>query len=416
MLADVRVPGSKSMTNRALVLGALADGRSILRRPLRSLDTSIMVSALRALGLRIDDSQDEHWSIDGQSLATSPAHIEVGNAGTVLRFVPPIAALANTAISFDGDEAIRRRPIGPLLLALRGLGVEIDDGGRGGLPFAVHGRGGATGGAVAIDASASSQLISASLLAGACYERGVSLRHVGERAVPNAPHVAMTVAMLRDRGVSVGVEPDHWSVSPGAIAAVDAAIEPDLSSAAPFLAGAVVTAGRVRIPDWPVASTQPGAMLPALLEQFGASTSLDDDGLVVRGGDAVTGTELDLRNCGELTPVLAAVATVAATPSRLVGIEYLRGHETNRLAALARELTALGADVRELDDGLAIFPKPLRGNVFSTYDDHRMAMAGAVVGLVVPGLQIENIDTTAKTLPGFAALWAAAVDGQGATR
>jgi 3-phosphoshikimate 1-carboxyvinyltransferase len=404
------------MTNRALVLGALAEGRSILRRPLRSLDTSIMVTALRALGLRIDDNDDEHWSIDGRTFASSPAHIAVGNAGTVLRFVPPIAALASAAISFDGDEAIRRRPVGPLLLALRELGVEIDDGGRGGLPFAVHGRGGVTGGAVAIDASSSSQLVSASLLAGASYERGVSIRHIGERAVPNAPHVAMSVAMLRDRGVSVGVEPDHWSVSPGPVAALDAAIEPDLSSAAPFLAGAVVTAGRVRVRDWPIDSTQPGAMLPALLEQFGASTALDDEGLVVRGGDTITGAELDLRNCGELTPVLAAIAAVASTPSRLVGIEYLRGHETNRIAALATELTALGADVRELDDGLQIFPKALRGNVFSTYDDHRMAMAAAVVGLVVPGLKVENVETTDKTLPGFAALWSAAVDGQGATR
>jgi 3-phosphoshikimate 1-carboxyvinyltransferase len=254
------------------------------------------------------------------------------------------------------------------------------------------------------------------LLAGASYERGVSIRHIGERAVPNAPHVAMSVAMLRDRGVSVGVEPDHWSVSPGPVAALDAAIEPDLSSAAPFLAGAVVTAGRVRVRDWPIDSTQPGAMLPALLEQFGASTALDDEGLVVRGGDTITGAELDLRNCGELTPVLAAIAAVASTPSRLVGIEYLRGHETNRIAALATELTALGADVRELDDGLQIFPKALRGNVFSTYDDHRMAMAAAVVGLVVPGLKVENVETTDKTLPGFAALWSAAVDGQGATR
>jgi 3-phosphoshikimate 1-carboxyvinyltransferase len=416
VLADVRVPGSKSMTNRALVLGAIASGRSHLRRPLRSRDTAIMVAALRALGATIDDSDDGSWSIDGGGFASSPAHVEVGNAGTVLRFVPPIASLATGPISFDGDEAIRRRPIGPLLVALRELGIEVDDGSRGALPFVVHGRGSARGGAVAIDASASSQLISSLLLAGASYERGVDVRHIGERPVPNAPHVAMTVAMLRDRGVSVSADTTHWSVAPGAIAAVDQAIEPDLSSAAPFLAAAVVTGGRVLVRDWPTESTQPGAMLPSLLERFGASVSTDDRGLTVRGGGTINGAELSLRDAGELTPVLAAIAAVASSPSRLLGVDYLRGHETDRLAALARELNALGADVRELDDGLEIQPKPLRGTIFSTYDDHRMAMAAAVIGLAVEGVKVENIATTDKTLPDFAVLWAEAVNGQGATR
>jgi 3-phosphoshikimate 1-carboxyvinyltransferase len=224
------------------------------------------------------------------------------------------------------------------------------------------------------------------------------------------------VAMLAERGAAVSAEPKRWTVSPGALTAMDSTIEPDLSSAAPFAAAAVVTGGEVRVRGWPARSTQPGAMLPALLERFGATTTIDDGGLVVRGGDSVTGADLDLRDAGELTPVLAAIAAVAQSPSRLVGIDYLRGHETDRLAALARELSALGAEVRELTDGLEIIPKPLHGNVFSTYDDHRMAMAAAVVGLVVSGVQVENIATTAKTLPGFAALWSAAVDGQGATR
>jgi 3-phosphoshikimate 1-carboxyvinyltransferase len=416
VLADIRVPGSKSMTNRALLLGSLADGRSALRQPLRSRDTSIMVAALQALGTTIDDTDDELWTVDGRSFVSRPAHVEVGNAGTVLRFVPPLAALADGSISFAGDEAARRRPIAPLLVALRELGVDIDDGSRSTLPFVVHGRGGARGGAISIDASSSSQLVSALLLAGAAYELGVDIRHVGDRPVPNAPHLAMTAAMLRARGVTVGAGANEWSVSPGPVSAIDELIEPDLSSAAPFLAAAVVTAGRVRVRDWPIVSTQPGALLPSLLEQFGASTSLDDDGLVIRGGDSISGADLDLRDAGELTPVLAAVAALATSPSRLVGIDYLRGHETDRLAALARELTALGADVRELDDGLEIHPKPLRGSVFTTYDDHRMAMAAAVIGLVVTDLKVENIETTAKTLPGFAALWGAAVNGQGATR
>jgi 3-phosphoshikimate 1-carboxyvinyltransferase len=372
-----------------------------------------MVRALRALGTPIDDTEEGTWTVEATGFGARAARIDVGNAGTVLRFVPPIAALANAAISFDGDEAVRRRPVSGLLRALRALGVDIDGGAA---PFVVHGHGRVGGGGVEIDASASSQLVSALLLAGARYDQGVEIRHVGDRPVPNAPHLAMTAAMLAARGVQVSSAPTHWSVAPGTIKAVDTTIEPDLSSAAPFAAAAVVTAGEVRIHDWPATSSQPGAMLPALLEQFGAATSLDADGLTVRGADTITGADLDLRDAGELTPVLAAIASVATTPSRLVGIAYLRGHETDRLAALVHELTGLGAQVRELDDGLEIVPKPLRGSIFSTYDDHRMAMAAAVIGLVVPDLKVANVETTAKTLPGFVQLWTAAIESQGAPR
>lgn len=416
VLGDVRVPGSKSMTNRALLLAGLATGRSRLSRPLRSRDTALMAAALRALGTTIDDTDDETWVVDGTRFSGGPARIDVGNAGTVLRFVPAVAALADGPVHFDGDDAIRRRPVAPLLGALRDLGVEIDDGGRGYAPFLVHGHGRVTGGAVTIDASSSSQLVSALLLAGAGYDRGVEIRHVGKRPVPNAPHLSLTAAMLRARGVSVTGSVTQWAVLPGPVQPADQVIEPDLSSAAPFLAAAVVTAGSVRVPGWPAGSTQPGALLPDLLERFGALTSLDDDGLTVRGSGTLRGAELDLRDVGELVPVLAAVAVLASTPSRLTGIDYLRGHETDRLAALARELTALGADVRDTDDGLEITPKPLHGGVFATYDDHRMAMAAAVIGLVVRGLRVENIETTAKTLPDFASRWTGAVNGEGATR
>jgi 3-phosphoshikimate 1-carboxyvinyltransferase len=415
--AEVSVPGSKSMTNRALVLGALADGASRLRRPLRSRDTALMAAALRALGAVVDDGDDAVWTVTGGLDAGDGTRaVDVGNAGTVLRFVPPMAALASGPIGFDGDEAARRRPVGPLLGALRELGVGVDDGGRAGLPFVIRGAGGAVGGAVDIDASSSSQLVSALLLTGARYDGGVAVHHVGARAVPNSPHLAMTVRMLAGHGVVVHAEPGHWAVAPGSVAAVDETIEPDLSSAAPFLAAAVVTSGEVRLRDWPHDSVQPGAALPALLERFGASSTLDDAGLLLRGGPVVTGADLDLRDAGELVPVLAAVAAVASGPSRLTGIDYLRGHETDRLAALARELTRLGAEVREGDDGLEIVPKPLRGTVFSTYDDHRMAMAGAVLGLVVDGVEVENVETAAKTVPGFAAMWERAVAGRGVTR
>jgi 3-phosphoshikimate 1-carboxyvinyltransferase len=414
--ATVRLPGSKSMTNRALVLAALAHGRSTIRRPLASRDTALMAEALRSLGAEVDTRDDSAWTVAGGEFTDQPAQIDVGNAGTVLRFVPPAATLARAAIGFDGDPAVRRRPVAPLLGALRAIGAEIDDGGRGYAPFVVIGEGELPGGAVSVDASSSSQLVSALLLTGARYRRGIDIKHIGSRPVPNSPHLAMTTSMLRARGVSAEAETDHWHVPPGAIAPVDETVEPDLSSAAPFLAAAVVTGGEVVVGDWPRSSTQPGALLPELLAAFGASWRLEADGMHLVGGGTVTGADLDLRDAGELTPVLAAVASVATSPSRLTGVDYLRGHETDRLAALATELNALGADVTELADGLAIRPRPMHGGVFATYDDHRLAMAAAVIGLVVPDLEVENIETTAKTLPGFAGMWQAAVAGQEVAR
>lgn len=407
--ATVTAPGSKSVTNRALVLSALAEGPSRLRRPLRSRDTDLMAAALRALGTSVADD-DGDWVVTPATLR-GPASVDVGLAGTVMRFVPPVATLADGPVAFDGDTAARTRPLRPLVEALRSLGADIDDGGRGALPLTVVGHGGLPGGRVDIDASASSQLVSALLLSAAAWDAGVVVHHVGARPVPNAPHLAMTTSMLRARGVDVADErADVWEVHPGRVRASDEVIEPDLSSAAPFLAAAVVTGGRVRLRDWPASSSQPGRDLPRLLEAFGATVEVGAD-LLVTGGGAVSGADLDLRDCGELTPVLAAVAAVADGPSTFTGIGYLRGHETDRLAALARELGGLGARVEELDDGLLIEPKPLHGGVFHTYADHRMAMAAAVVGLVAPGVLVEDVATTAKTYPGFADAWQSMLTG-----
>ncbi|HVY10748.1 MAG TPA: 3-phosphoshikimate 1-carboxyvinyltransferase [Mycobacteriales bacterium] len=410
--AAVRVPGSKSMTNRALVLSALAEGTSVVRHPLRSRDTTLMVGALRTLGISIDDSDDLRWKVEGRSFTREAAKVDVGNAGTVLRFVPPVAALTRGAITFDGDEAVRRRPVAPLLSALRAIGVQVDDGDRGAPPFTVVGTGAVAGGRVAVDASSSSQLVSALMLAGPSFGAGVEVRHIGAAPVPNAPHLAMTVAMLAARGANVDVGDDLWRVAPGKLAAIEQTVEPDLSSAAPFLAAAVVTGGRVAIPDWPEHSTQPGALLPELLGEFGAMSRLDSRGLVVVGPERMTGVTLDLRRAGELTPVIAAIAALADSPSQLSGIGYLRGHETDRLAAITHELNALGAEVEELNEGLSITPRPLHGGTFSTYDDHRLAMAAAVVGLVVPDVVLDDVATTAKTFPGFEESWAAMVAGR----
>ena len=400
--ATVAVPGSKSMTNRALLLAAVADGPSWVRRPLRARDTDLMARAVRALGVDlVDDAGD--WHVTPGEL-TGDADIDVGLAGTVMRFVPPLAGLADGPVRLDGDPRARERPLGPLLSALRRLGVRVEDGGRGALPFTVAGNGAVPGGRVEIDASASSQFVSALLLAAARFDKGVEVRHVGP-PVPSQPHIAMTVQMLRAASVNVEPGEDTWRVIPGTVRATDVDVEPDLSNAAPFLAAAVVTAGRVRVPGWPRHTTQAGDALRGLLEQLGAAVTLDDAGLTVRGTGRLSAVDADLHEVGELTPVIAALCTLADGPSRLRGLAHLRGHETDRLAALATELSRLGAGVSETEDGLLIRPQPLSAAVFGSYDDHRMAQAGAVLGLVVPGVRVVDIATTGKTLPDFVGMW-----------
>lgn len=399
----VTVPGSKSISNRALILAALADGPSHLTGLLAARDTELMRSALVSLGVGIAESGTTVTVTPGS--LKGPANVDCGLAGTVMRFVPPVAALADGVVAFDGDEYARERPMGVILGALRTLGVQIDDGGTGRMPYTVSGTGSVRGGKVTLDASGSSQFVSALLLAGARYDEGVDIRHDG-KPVPSQPHLDMSVAMLRERGVTVDdAEPNRWVVAPGPIRALDTAIEPDLSNAAPFLAAAVITGGSVTVTGWPAETTQPGGQLPEIFTRFGAEVTRTEDGLTVRGTGRVQGCDLDLSEVGELSPVIAAVAAFADGPSYLRGIAHLRNHETDRLAALETEFNALGGDVTQLEDGLAIRPKPLRGGLFHTYADHRMAHAAAVVGLLVDDLQIENIGTTAKTLPEFPAMW-----------
>lgn len=399
----VSLPGSKSLTNRALLLAALAEGPSVVRRPLRSRDSALMVSALRSLGTGIDEREDE-WHVTPGAWERD-AEVDCGLAGTVMRFVPPVAGLAAGAVSFDGDAHMRLRPVGQVLTALTALGVRIDDDGRGALPFTVHGTGRVAGGAVTIDASASSQFVSALLLAGARYDEGVDVRHVG-KPVPSLPHIDMTVAMLREHGVGVDdSDVNRWVVSPGPIRARDHTIEPDLSNAAPFLGLAAATGSTVTVRDWPTATTQPGDELRTILALMGCTVDLGADGLTVTGPDRLQGVDLDLHDVGELTPAIAALCALADSPSHLSGIAHIRAHETDRLAALATELGRLGADVTEHDDGLSIRPARMHGGVFHTYADHRMAHAGVIVGSAVDDVLVEDIATTYKTFPDFAAAW-----------
>jgi 3-phosphoshikimate 1-carboxyvinyltransferase len=401
--ATVSLPGSKSLTNRALILAALSDGPSVVRRALRSRDTELMARALTSLGAAVDVSGDD-WHIAPGEL-TGPATVDCGLAGTVMRFVPPVAALARGSVLFDGDPHARTRPMGEVLAALRSLGVAIEDEGRGSLPFTVLGSGRVPGGTVTIDASASSQFISALLLAGACYDHGVDVRHTG-KPVPSLPHIEMTVDQLRLHSVEVDdTAANHWRVLPSTVRAVDVDIEPDLSNAAPFLAAAMVSGGEVTVRDWPRRTTQAGDALREILTLMGGKVELTDQGLTVRGSGRIHGVDLDLHDIGELTPAVAAMCLLADSPSHLRGIAHIRGHETDRINALAREFTALGGDVTETDDGMSIRPASLHGGVFHTYADHRMAHAGVIVGLAVEGVLVENIATTSKTYPGFAEAW-----------
>lgn len=401
--ATVSLPGSKSLTNRALVLAALAEGPSVVRRALRSRDTELMARALTALGAPVDNT-GEDWTVTPGPF-TGPAAVDCGLAGTVMRFVPPVAALADGEVFFDGDPHARTRPMGEVLEALRGIGVVVEDEGRGSLPFTVVGSGRVPGGRVRIDASASSQFISALLLAGPRYEQGIDVLHVGKQ-VPSLPHIEMTVDQLRLHGVDVDdSEPNRWTVHPGPVRAVDVTIEPDLSNAAPFLAAAMVTGGAVTVRDWPRRTTQAGDALRDILSLMGGRVEHTDDGLTVTGPDRMRGVDLDLHDIGELTPAVAALCLLADSPSNLRGIAHIRGHETDRIAALAREFTGLGGDVTETDDGLEIRPAGLHGGVFHTYDDHRMAHAGVIIGLAVDGVLVENVATTSKTYPDFPQAW-----------
>ena len=404
--AVVSVPGSKSVTARALVLAALAQGSSRIVRPLRARDTELMAAGLRALGTRIDDdggSGDADWLVTPGRLR-GPADVDAGLAGTVLRFLPPVAALATGPVRLDGDPRLRERPNAGLIAALRALGVDVDDGGRGRAPFTVHGTGSVRGGAVTVHASESSQIVSGLLLAAARFDEGLELTPAG--GLPSLPHVEMTLTMLAEHGVPVAVTGAGWRVSPAPIGAVDRVIEPDLSNAAPFLAAALITGGRVTVRDWPEVTTQPGAHLDRLLTEMGAEVVRTAEGLQVTGSGTVRPLVADLGEVGELTPVLAALCAVADGPSRLTGVAHLRGHETDRLQALDEVLTAVGARVEQLPDGLVIEPGPLRAAELDSYADHRMVMVAAVLGLAVEGVTVADPAAVAKTLPDFRERWA----------
>jgi 3-phosphoshikimate 1-carboxyvinyltransferase len=401
--ATVVLPASKSETNRALILAALASGPSVITGGLEARDTQLMRDALRTLGVRIEES-GQQWQVTPPKSIVAGGTIDCGLAGTVMRFVPPVAALADGTVRFDGDQQAYARPMAPLLGALKLLGARVDGNGYS-LPFNLTGNPQLPGGDITVDASASSQFLSGLLLAAARYTEGIDIQHMGGE-IPSRPHVQMTLSMLRARGVDIDdTAPDRWIVTPGLIQPLDVTIEPDLSNAAPFLAAAAITGGTVTVPNWPAATLQPGDAIRDILQDFGAQVDLDGSELRVEGTDQIHAVDLDLSASAELTPVVAAVAALADDTSHLRGIAHIRGHETDRLTALETELDRLGSHVKQTDDGLTLHPKLLGGGLWHTYADHRMAQAGALLGLLVPEIVLDDIGCTAKTMPEFEQLW-----------
>ena len=420
LLATVEVPGSKSLTTRKLVLAALADSPSTLTAPLHSDDSARMIEALRSLGAEIEEIPGSgRFGTDLRITPPASFHggvtIDCGQAGTVMRFIAPLAGLAEGDVTITAHASALHRPMGEMIKALRTIGADIDDGGSWALPFTVRGRGHVRGGEVTIDASSSSQFVSGLLLAAPRFDVGLHLIHSGER-LPSVPHIDMTVETLARRGIQVEhPTPNEWVVPAGVPRGRDAAIEPDLSNAAPFLAAALLTSGSVTVPGWPATSTQPGALLPEILSLLGARTGRRGGALTVTGTGRIAGVDLDLTAASELTPTLFALAAFADAPTTLHGIGHIRGHETDRIQALIANLRGLGGEAEELPDGIRVTPAPLHGGLWRAHHDHRIATAGALIGLRVPGVEVDDIGTTAKTMPEFPQLWAQLLDEHGST-
>ncbi|MCT1691176.1 3-phosphoshikimate 1-carboxyvinyltransferase [Brevibacterium sp. p3-SID960] len=412
--ATVAVPGSKSLTNRYIALAAVAAEPSTIINPLISRDTELMFAAITALGAEVDRSTDGQVTITPLPTTASGADaatVDCGLAGTVMRFIPPLAAATGRSVRIDGDAQAYVRPMDTMIEALRDLGVEITAGATS-LPFDLRSPGGVPGGRVAIDASASSQFVSGLLLAGCLFDDGLTLVHTGQ-SVPSRPHIEMTLETMRLAGIDArATGADEWTVAPGRPRGFTVTVEPDLSNAATFLAAAIVTGGQVCVPHWPAETTQAGDAFRGLAAEFGAQVAFADGTLCVTGPEAVAAIDVDLSAVGELTPVTAAVAACAPGESRLRGIGHLRGHETDRLAALAAELGRLGAEVTEHADALTIHAPAGTGGRFETYHDHRMVMAAAVLGLRVDGVEILDVGTVAKTMPDFTQLWSGMLAGE----
>lgn len=404
---QVVVPGSKSETNRALVLAALASGPSTLEGALTSRDSDLMIGALEALGVKIVDEGGGRLHIDPPAtFSPAASSIDCGLAGTVMRFVPPLAALADGTTKFHGDPHASERPMAGILEGLRALGADVD---ADKLPFSVTGPVGEVS-EVTVDASASSQFVSGLLLIGPRLPGGLTVHHRGE-GLPSRPHIEMTTKMLAARGIEVS-EPGEasWRIEAGTVAALDSQVEPDLTNAAVFLSAAVVTGGSVTIPGWPADSIQPGAIFLDVAARMGATIKRGANSVTVSSNGKLQAIDVDLHAASELTCVVSALAALADGTTTIRGVGHIRGHETNRIEALVTELTKLGIQAEETPDGLRITGgQPVAADVFGTYADHRMVHIAAILGLRTPGIEVDDLECVGKTMPDFARDWDALV-------
>lgn len=415
----VRVPGSKSITNRALVLACLSDGPGVVRNALSARDSEVMAQGLRSLGHEIDWSGDVVSVTPSSGSDVGSVTVHCGQAGTVMRFLPAAAALARGAITFDADMSARTRPMSPVLQALRDLGVSVDA--SAGLPFTLHAQGRLPGGVVTLDASASSQFVSGLLLSAARADSEVRIEHrsASGAQVPSLPHIEMTCRMLAAHGVGVQWDRDGagamWTVQPQRMTPHDWEVEPDASNALPFIAAAAVTGGEVTVRGLGRSALQPLADVVAVLEQFECAVERTEEGLRVTGPGRLAAVDVDLSAIAETAVTFAAMCAYASGPSRLRGVAHIRGHETDRVAAIISVLRAVGcgADYDDDSDTLTINPGPLRAATLDSFDDHRMATAAAILGLGAEGVNVADIAVTAKTMPGFAEMWGELVVGEG---
>ncbi|MFH1923429.1 MAG: 3-phosphoshikimate 1-carboxyvinyltransferase [Planctomycetota bacterium] len=400
---SIRPPGSKSITNRALVCAALADGESVLTGALDSEDTRVMIDALGQLGLTVGHDANAHTiRVLGSAgrLPAAEADLYVANSGTTLRFLTAMVALAHGVYRLDGTPRMRQRPIGDLLDALRQLGADVESQSPGGCPPVVVRAGGLPGGRATVAGSISSQFLSGLLMAAPCAAGPVEL--VVEGPLVSKPYVEMTLAVMSAFGVQVEVENlQHFLVPAGRpYQARRYEIEPDASAASYFFAAAAVTGGEVTVEGLTRGSLQGDVAFCDCLAQMGCEVRYGVQSITVVG-KALRGIDVDMNPISDTVQTLSAVALFADGPTTITGVAHIRHKETDRIRAMATELRKLGAQVDERPDGLKIVPGSLRSAQLDTYDDHRMAMSLAVVGLALPGVVIRDPGCTAKTYPRF---------------
>jgi len=396
--ATVRVPGSKSITNRALLAAAMAEGTSTLTGALVADDTEAMVDAARALGATVD-GDDSTLTVTGTAGAP-PGHeasVFARQAGTVARFVPAVAAASGGAARIDGSAQLRSRPMAPLLDALRRLGAVVEEhGAPGHLPVVVKGP--LTGRSTTLPGDASSQFLSGLLLAGPLLSEGLDV-HLTTDLV-SRPYAAMTAAVMRAFGATADVGDRTFRVAGGGYRSAVYAVEPDASAASYFFAAAAITGGRVRVDGLGRASIQGDIAFTDVLARMGASVTVLDDATEVKGGE-LRGVDIDLGQLSDTAPTLAVVAALATSPTRVRGIGFIRTKESDRIGAVVQELRKCGADATEEPDGFVVRPGELHPAVIDPHDDHRLAMAFALLGLRVPGIEIANPECVAKTFPTY---------------